>query len=87
VYVPEDRLGEVRIDQPVLVAVDSFPGRQFQGTLVSIADQAEFTPRNIQTQEERVAMVFAVEIEIPNPDHVLKPGVPADATLVAASKE
>jgi len=69
----------------VEVSVDSFPGRTFTGEVVAIADEAEFTPRNVQTQEERVNMVFAVEVRIPNPaseDHPLKPGLPADAVIV-----
>lgn len=82
VYVPEDRLGQVKIGQKVTISVDSFPGRSFEGTVVLIADKAEFTPRNVQTQEERVNMVFAVEVRIPNPDHALKPGVPADAEIM-----
>ena len=82
VYVPEDRLGQVKIGQTVDVSVDSFPGQTFEGTVVRIADEAEFTPRNVQTQEERVNMVFAVEVRIPNPDHALKPGLPADAVIL-----
>ncbi len=82
VYVPEDRLGQVHVGQAVRVSVDSFPTRTFTGTVVAIASEAEFTPRNVQTQEERVNMVFAVDISIPNPDHDLKPGMPADAVLV-----
>jgi multidrug efflux pump subunit AcrA (membrane-fusion protein) len=82
VYVPEDRLGQVKIGQRVAVSVDSFPGRTFDGTVVRIAEEAEFTPRNVQTREERVNMVFAVEVRIPNPDHALKPGVPADAVIM-----
>lgn len=81
VYVPENRLGQVFIGQQVKVRVDSFPQRTFGGTVVSIAHEAEFTPRNVQTQEERVHMVFAVEVRIPNPEHALKPGLPADATI------
>ncbi len=83
VYIPEDRLGQISIGQSVAVHVDSFPGRTFEGTVVAIAHEAEFTPRNIQTQEERVNMVFAVDIEIPNPDHALRPGLPADAVISA----
>jgi len=82
VYVPEDRLGQVLIGQQVEVRVDSFPERVFVGTVVAIAHEAEFTPRNVQTQEERVNMVFAVDVSIPNPDHALKPGLPADATII-----
>jgi HlyD family secretion protein len=82
VYVPESRLGQVAIGQEVAVSVDSFPDRTFDGTVIAIADEAEFTPRNVQTQEERVNMVFAVDVRIPNPDHALKPGLPADAVIL-----
>jgi HlyD family secretion protein len=81
IYVPEDKLGQVSIGQTVAVSVDSFPGRTFEGTVVRIAQEAEFTPRNVQTKEERVNMVFAVDVRIPNPDHALKPGLPADAVI------
>jgi len=53
----------------------------FGGQVASIAGQAEFTPRNVQTQEERVNLVFAVRVRIPNPDGALKPGMPADAVI------
>jgi multidrug efflux pump subunit AcrA (membrane-fusion protein) len=82
VYLPQDRVGQVTIGQPVEVRVDSFPGRTFEGRVVAIADRAEFTPRNVQTQEERVSLVFAVDVRIENPDHALKPGLPADASIV-----
>jgi HlyD family secretion protein len=82
VYVPEDKLGQVYIGQEVEIQVDSFPGRTFLGNVVAIANEAEFTPRNVQTQEERVNMVFAVDVHIPNPDHSLKPGMPADAVII-----
>jgi len=82
VYVPLDKLGQVGIGQRVEVRVDSFPEKTFTGSVVDIAQEAEFTPRNVQTQEERVNMVYAVYVEIPNPDHDLKPGLPADAVIV-----
>lgn len=82
VYVPEVELGRIQLGQAVAITVDSFPGRVFQGQVVYVSSQAEFTPRNIQTAEQRVSQVFAVRIEVPNPDHVLKPGMPADATFV-----
>jgi len=82
VYVPEDKLGHVFIGQQVEVQVDSFPERTFLGNVIAIAHEAEFTPRNVQTQEERVNMVFAVEVNIPNPDRALRPGLPADAVIV-----
>jgi HlyD family secretion protein len=79
VYIPEDELGRVYLGQGVEVQVDSFPGRVFTGTVSYISQQAEFTPKNVQTEEERVNMVFAVRVRLPNPDHALKPGMPADA--------
>ncbi|MEA4909580.1 MAG: hypothetical protein VB089_18305, partial [Anaerolineaceae bacterium] len=63
------------------IQVDSYPGVTFTGTVTHIADQAEFTPRNVQTVESRSATVYAVEISIPNPENQLKPGMPADATF------
>ena len=82
IYVPEDKLGHVNIGQQVEIHVDSFPERTFVGSVIAIAHEAEFTPRNVQTQEERVNMVFAVDVSIPNPDHALKPGLPADAVII-----
>jgi multidrug resistance efflux pump len=87
VYVPEDKLGRVNVGQQVEVQVDSYPDRIFTGAVVAIANEAEFTPRNVQTREERVNMVFAVDVRIPNPDHELKPGVPADATILTEEQQ
>jgi multidrug resistance efflux pump len=81
IYVPEDELNRVYLGQEVEVQVDSFPGRVFVGIVSYISQQAEFTPKNVQTEKERVNMVFAVKVRLPNPDHLLKPGMPADATL------
>jgi HlyD family secretion protein len=81
IYVPTTRVGQVRLGHQVEVEVDSFPGRTFVGEVSNIAGEAEFTPRNVQTQEERVNLVYAVKVRIPNPDHELKPGLPADATI------
>jgi multidrug resistance efflux pump len=81
IYIPETRVGQIQTGQEVEVQVDSFPDRVFVGEVVNIAGEAEFTPRNVQTQEERVNLVFAVKVRIPNPDGVLKPGMPADATM------
>lgn len=82
VYVPLTELGRVRLGQAVKVRVDSFPERAFEGTVSNIADQAEFTPSATQTKEERVNLVFAVKINLPNADAALKPGLPADAIFV-----
>ncbi len=81
VYIPEDMYGQVKLGQQADIAVDTFPGRVFTGTVTSIADQAEFTPRNVQTVESRSTTVYAVEISLPNASHELKPGMPADATF------
>ena len=80
VYVPETDLGQVWLGQTVEVAVDAY-GDIFTGQVSHIASRAEFTPKNVQTQEERVHMVFAVKIQLDNADHRLKPGMPADATF------
>lgn len=81
VYIPEDRYGRIKIGQQAQVFVDSFPGEIFTGMVVSIADQAEFTPRNVQTEEGRRTTVFAVELKVENPDGRLKPGMPADVSF------
>jgi HlyD family secretion protein len=81
VYVPEDRYGEVAIGQVVKVTVDSFPGETFSATVIHIADQAEFTPRNVQTVEGRKTTVFAIKLRLDDPEGKLKPGMPADVTF------
>jgi HlyD family secretion protein len=82
VYVPEAELGRVSLGQEADVLVDAYD-QSFPGEVVHIASQAEFTPKNVQTQEERVHMVFAVKVHLDNPDHLLKPGMPADAIFTA----
>lgn len=81
VYIPEDRYGEVTLNAHATIAVDSFPGQTFDAAVTRIADQAEFTPRNVQTQEERSTTVFAIELAVTNMDNHLKPGMPADVTF------
>jgi len=65
------------------VNVDAYPGQVFEGTVGYISPRAEFTPKNVQTQEERVNLVFAVKIRLDNADHRLKPGMPADAEILS----
>ena len=80
-YIPEDQLGRVRLGESVTIHVDAYPNRTFTGTVVHIAQEAEFTPKNVQTKEDRQILVYAVEVEIPNEDGLLKPGMPADAEI------
>lgn len=79
VYIPEADLNWVQLHQHVVVRVDAYPERDFDGVVTSIANEAEFTPRNVQTPNERVILVYAVTIRLANPDEALKPGLPADA--------
>ena len=81
VYLPEDSYGHVKLGQAARVMVDSYPGVTFTASVVRIADQAEFTPRNVQTVEGRRATVYAIKLDVPNPDGKLKPGMPADVTF------
>jgi HlyD family secretion protein len=82
VYIPEDRYGEIHIGQEATVTVDSFPGQTFTSTVTKIADQAEFTPRNVQTVEGRSATVYAVKLKVNDPENRLKLGMPADVVFV-----
>jgi RND family efflux transporter MFP subunit len=81
VYIPETEYGKVKLGDQVSITVDSFPGETFTGTVVYISDQAEFTPRNVQTVEGRKTTVYAVKLSVPNADLKLKPGMPADVTF------
>ncbi|MBE3119632.1 MAG: efflux RND transporter periplasmic adaptor subunit, partial [Candidatus Atribacteria bacterium] len=81
VYVSEDRYGEISLGQSATVTVDSFPGETFTATVSHIAEQAEFTPRNVQTIEGRTSTVFAIKLQVQDPDGKLKPGMPADVTF------
>jgi HlyD family secretion protein len=82
VYVPEDRVGEVSLGQAAEVVVDSFTGVTFQATVIYISDQAEFTPRNVQTVAGRKNTVFAVKLTLKDTSGRLKPGMPADVTFL-----
>jgi multidrug resistance efflux pump len=86
VYVPLPELDRIRLGQAAQISVDSFPDRVFQGKVTRIADQAEYTPKTVQTKEDRVTTVVAVEIQLPNPEGALKPGMPADITFLESSQ-
>jgi len=81
IYVREEDLASVMIGQEAGVTIDGAGERRFSGTVIAISDVAEFTPKNVQTKEERTKLVFAVKIRIPNPEGILKSGMPADAVL------
>ena len=84
-YVPESKIGLVKLGQEALVSVDSYPGETFHGEVAYISPRAMFTPKNIQLKEEREKMVFAVKIKLENPEQKLKPGMPADANILSNS--
>lgn len=85
IYVPENRLGRVALGQRAAITADTFPERKYEGSVSFIGSEAEFTPKNVQTNEERVRLVYAVRIRITgDPDHELKPGLPADVRLEEA---
>lgn len=81
IYVSEEELGNVKLGQKAEVSTDSYSGKTYEGKVIYISPEAEFTPKNIQTKDERTKLVFAVKIEIPNPDFELKAGMPADAVV------
>lgn len=83
VYIPENQIGKVRLGAAAKVKVDTFPNREFAGRVSYVSSQAEFTPKNVQTQEERVKLVFAVNVTLDNRDGTLKPGMPADVYIAA----
>ena len=83
VYVPLARIGQVQVGQAAHVRVDAYPDRVFSGAVSYISPRAEFTPKNIQTPSGRTETVLAVEISLDNPDGALKPGMPADAEILA----
>jgi len=82
VYVKEDKLGLVKIGQKAQVTSDTYPGKVYEGVVSFISSEAEFTPRNIQTREERVKLVFAVKVKVRNISQELKPGMPADVRIL-----
>ena len=81
VFVPEPWLGRVKLGEAATVRVDTFPGRDFKGVIEQIARAAEFTPRNVQTTEERVKQVFGVKVRLDNKDGDLRAGMSADVTF------
>jgi membrane fusion protein YbhG len=84
-YIPEPDLGKVKWGQEVIVTTDLSPKKEYKGRISFISSQAEFTPKNIQTEKERVTLVYRIKVDLPNPDHELKPGMPADGRILLQS--
>ncbi|MEJ2493978.1 MAG: efflux RND transporter periplasmic adaptor subunit [Ignavibacteriaceae bacterium] len=81
IYVSEEELGKVKLGQKADITTDSYPDKKYEGKVIYISPEAEFTPKNIQTKDERTKLVFAVKIRANNPDFQLKSGMPADAVI------
>ncbi len=87
-YIAETDLGRINWGQDVTVTTDTYPGKQYHGHISFILSTAEFTPKSVQTTKERVTLVYRIKIDIDNPNHELKPGMPADAHIeLAAAKQ
>ena len=84
-YVNEIDLGRVKLGQKVEVKIDSYPDKIFDGKVTYISSSAEFTPKNIQSKEDRSKLVFGVKAEINNAEKILKPGMPADASIITSN--
>lgn len=78
VYLPETELAQLKLGQTVAVGTDSQPGKRYAGRVAFISAEAEFTPKSVQTEKERVTLVYRVKVDVENPNHELKPGMPAD---------
>lgn len=85
-YIDETDLGRVKLGQPARVTTDTYPGKVYDGHVSFLASQAEFTPKNVQTEKERVKLVYRTKIDIANPNMELKPGMPADAEIIVGEK-
>ena len=86
-YISETDLGRVKLGQPAQVTTDGYPGKVYRGRVSFISSEAEFTPKNVQTEQERVKLVYRIKIDIPNPAMELKPGMPADAEILVHGAE
>ena len=84
-YIPETELSKVKWGQEVMVTTDLQPQKTYKGRISFISSQAEFTPKQIQTEKERVTLVYRIKVDIPNPDRELKPGMPADGRILLTS--
>lgn len=81
IYIPETELPKIKYGDKADVTIDAFKDKTFKGKVIYISPEAEFTPKNIQTKDERTKLVFGVKLQIPNAEFYLKPGMPADAKI------
>ncbi|MBU4382938.1 MAG: efflux RND transporter periplasmic adaptor subunit [Proteobacteria bacterium] len=81
-YINETDLGRIKINQEVQVTIDTYPDKVYEGKISFISQEAEFTPKNVQTQAERVKLVYRIKVDISNPRQELKPGMPADGKII-----
>jgi HlyD family secretion protein len=81
IYLPEIYLGRVQLGKEIAIEIDSHPGKLFTGKITFISDKAEFTPKNVQTKQERVKQVFAIKVSCNSQGGILKPGLPCDVMI------
>ncbi|MFY9912326.1 MAG: efflux RND transporter periplasmic adaptor subunit, partial [Candidatus Sulfotelmatobacter sp.] len=84
-YIAETDLGRARWGQEATITTDTYPGKPYRGHVSFISSSAEFTPKSVQTYKERITLVYRIKIDIENPNHELKPGMPADASIDLAA--
>ena len=85
-YVDETDLGRVKLGQKVRIRTDTFPDKVYEGKVAFISSEAEFTPKQVQTQKERVKLVYQIKVDVENPKGELKPGMPADGEILISEK-
>jgi HlyD family secretion protein len=86
-YINETDLGRIRWEQPAIARMDTYPDKEYKGRVSFIASQAEFTPKSVETYKERVTLVYRVKIDVENPNHELKPGMPVEVMIGVPPQE
>lgn len=86
IFIPEDQISRYKLGEKAKISLDSFPNKKFDGTISRIYEKSEFTPKFIQTERERVTLVYRVKVAVENPDLVIKPGIPADVEIITGGK-
>lgn len=85
-YISESDLGRIKVGQRARVKTDTYPDKRYEGTVSFIASESEFTPKSVQTEKERVKLVYRIKVVVPNPSMELKPGMPADVEIITVQK-